>query len=145
MGAARIVLVLLTAGASACVSQPASTGTEQAESVAVTAVLPAGDAAAGRKAFLDLRCTACHAVPSEAEFPKPVSANPGPPVDARLAAKDFSYLATAIASPSHQLSLDTSPAVRAHIEGVLSPMGDFTQAMTVRQFMDLHAFIRSVK
>jgi hypothetical protein len=111
----------------------------------MTVTTPAGDARAGRQAFMDLRCTACHAVPSEPDFPAPVSVNPGPAIDARVAGRDVSYLATALVSPSHELSPDTSQDVRAHLEGVLSPMGDFSETMTVRQLVDLHAYIRSVK
>jgi hypothetical protein len=109
----------------------------------VTVPLPGGDPVAGRQAFLDLQCTACHRVPSEPAFPLPVSANPGPPIDARLAGRDVAYLATSIIAPSHQLSLATATVVREHLQGVLSPMGDFSRVMTVRQLVDLHAYLRS--
>ena len=94
---------------------------------------------------MDLRCTACHAVPSEPEFAAPVSANPGPPIDARVGARDVSYLVTAMVSPSHELSPGLDEEVRAQLAGVLSPMGDFSRVMTVRQLVDLQAFLRSVK
>jgi hypothetical protein len=35
--------------------------------------------------------------------------------------------------------------VRAQVTGVLSPMGDFSRTMTVRQLVDLYAYLRSVK
>jgi mono/diheme cytochrome c family protein len=111
----------------------------------VTVALPQGDVGAGRQAFLDLRCTACHAVPSEPDFPAPVSANPGPPIDARLASRDVSYLMASIMTPSHAISINISDEVRASLGGVLSPMGDFSRVMTVRQLVDLHAYVRSVK
>jgi hypothetical protein len=107
--------------------------------------LPAGDVTAGRQAFMDLKCTACHTVPSEPDFPAPVSASPGPPIDAQLASRDVSYLLTAIMSPSHAISTNTSAGVRARLEGTLSPMGDFSHVMTVRQLIDLQAYVRSVK
>lgn len=141
----RLVVSLVVIGVSACSPQPTRTETEQTTAVTVTAAMPPGDARMGRQAFLDLRCTACHEVPSEPEFPPPVSANLGPPIDARLGTKDLSYVATAIVSPSHQISLDTSPDLRGRLQGVLSPMGDFSHTMTVRQFVDLYAFVRSVK
>lgn len=136
--------VVIGFGVGACnqSSQPAAGA---ADSQTITLTFPAGDAQAGRQAFLDLRCTACHVVPSEKKFPPPVSANPGPPIDARLAGRDVSYLATAIVSPSHTFSLDTPLQVREHLAGVLSPMGDFSQVMTVRQLVDLQAYLRSVK
>lgn len=128
----------------ACSREPASAG-RGAQSQVLTLTAPIGNVEAGRKAFLDLRCTACHAVPSEPAFPRPVSANPGPPIDARLAGRDVSYLATAIVSPSHTFSLDTPQEVREHLAGALSPMGDVSHAMTVRQLVDLDAYLRSVK
>ena len=113
---------------------------------AVTVTLPAGDVKAGRQAFMDLKCTACHAVPSEPEFPPPVSVNPAPPVDARLAGRDVSYLVTAIASPSHELShIGSDEELRGRLKGVIPPMADFSRAMTVRQLVDLHAYLRSIK
>ena len=72
-----------------------------------------------------------------------MSANPGPPIDARLAGRDVSYLATSIIAPSHQLSLATATGVRENLKGVLSPMGDFSRVMTVRQLVDLHAYLRA--
>jgi hypothetical protein len=143
---------IITFGAIAIVlagCSPQQTDTTAAETQVpaptVTVTLPLGDDQAGRRAFADLRCTACHAVPSEAEFPAPVSANPGPPLDARLASRDVSYLLASIMTPSHAISTNTSAEVRTRIEGVLSPMGDFSRVMTVRQLVDLHAFLRSVK
>jgi hypothetical protein len=34
--------------------------------------------------------------------------------------------------------------LKTRLEGVLSPMGDFSQAMTVRQLSDLVAYLRSI-
>jgi hypothetical protein len=49
-------------------------------------------------------------------------------------------------TPSHEISLNSSDDVlRAHLRGVLSPMGDFSRVMTVRQLIDVHAYVRSVK
>jgi hypothetical protein len=143
----KVLIIIGVAGiaAAACGPQPASTNagaTGGEMPVAVT--LPAGDANAGRQAFLDLKCTACHTVPSETDFPAPVSANPGPPIDARLSTRDLSYVVTAVVSPSHELSPEMDPQVREQLTGVLSPMGDFSHSMTVRQLVDLQAFLRSV-
>jgi hypothetical protein len=138
-------LTVIAGATAACSPEPATETTVGSAAPAVTVAMPAGDAAAGRQAFLDLRCTACHAVPSEPGFPAPVSANPGPPVDAQVAGRDVSYLLTAIVSPSHELSPNMSEDVRSNLEGVLSPMGDFSRVMTVRQLVDLSAFVRSAK
>jgi mono/diheme cytochrome c family protein len=141
------IMGLAIATATVACGQQATTGGggTTAETPTVTVTLPAGDVAAGRQAFLDLKCTACHAVTSEPDFPRPVSANPGPPIGPGTARSDPSYLAAAIVTPSHVLSPNLSPEVRANIEGVLSPMGDFSRVMTVRQMVDLHAYLRSVK
>ena len=114
----------------------------QGETVIVT--LPFADVNAGRQAFVDLKCTACHRVPSEPSFPAPVSATQGPAFDGGLAGRDFSYLTTAIVSPSHRISENINPEVRTHIEGVLSPMGDYSRVMTVHQLADLHAYLQSL-
>ena len=130
----------------ACGSPQSETIVRETESdrATVTVTLPPGDAQAGREAFADLRCTACHAVPSEPDFSAPVGANSGPPIDARLAGRDVSYLLASILTPSHAMSMNTSDEVRTRLEGVLSPMGDFSRVMTVRQLVDLHAYVRSI-
>jgi hypothetical protein len=130
----------------ACGPQPASSGAGTAGTeTPITVAWPAGDVSAGRQAFMDLKCTACHAVASEPDFPKPVSANPGPPIGPGTARTDPSYLTAAIMTPSHAISPNISPEVRASIEGVLSPMGDFSRVMTVRQMVDVYAYLRSVR
>lgn len=148
MSKVLVMVGVIAISAAACGPQPASTGSggAAADTSSVTVTLPVGDVKAGRQAFMDLKCTACHAVPSEPEFPAPVSANPAPPINARLAGRDVSYLAAAIMTPSHEISLNSSDEVlRAHLAGALSPMGDFSRAMTVRQLVDLHAYLRSIK
>jgi len=139
--------VVVAAAVVACGPQPATTsaGDTTADTPSVTVTLPAGDVGAGRQAFMDLKCTACHAGPAEPEFARPVSANPGPSIVPGIARSDPSYVAAAIMTPSHAISPNISPEVRAAIEGVLSPMGDFSRVMTVRQLVDLHAYLRSVK
>jgi hypothetical protein len=104
--------------------------------------LPDGDVERGRIAFSELRCHACHEVRGE-RFPAPVAE---PPVAVRLGGIVFDpradgELTAAIVDPSHRLSGDQAPAlVRA---GSLSRMGDFADAMTVRQLIDLVAFLQS--
>jgi hypothetical protein len=139
--ASVVVLAVISAR---CAPEPAGLGVGTS-GPAVTVALPAGDVLAGRQAFLDLKCTACHAVPSERDFPRPVSGNPGPVIDATVASTDVSYVAAAIMTPSHAISPNIDPKVRANIEGMLSPMGDFSHVMTVRQMVDLHAYLRSIR
>jgi hypothetical protein len=145
MSKSVMLVGIVAATTLACSSQPASSGAgTTGTTTPITVAWPAGDVSAGRQAFMDLKCTACHAVASEADFPKPVSANPGPPIGPGTAKSDPSYLVAAIMTPSHAISPNTSPEVRAAIEGRLSPMGDYSHAMTVRQMVDVYAYLRSV-
>jgi mono/diheme cytochrome c family protein len=109
-------------------------------------VLPKGEVEAGRKVFQDLKCHLCHRVAGERMFAAPVAALPGPDLTALLQLQDTSAIAAAIIAPSHSLSIRTSEALKAqlHKQGA-SPMGDFSRAMTVRQFADLLAYLRSVR
>lgn len=71
--------------------------------------------------------------------------NPGPDLDQTLGLRPTSDVAAAITVPSHSMSLKTSDAVKTRLENVLlSPMGDFSRAMTVRQLADLLAYLASL-
>jgi hypothetical protein len=140
MNKAHKVYIALVVGIAGCSQPPPDTGSQS-----VVVALPIGDAQAGRRAFLDLKCIACHGVPADPDLPATISANPGPLIDERVAGRDVSYLITAIASPSHELSPNLDDRVRAQLAGVLSPMGDFSHTITVRQLVDLQAYIRTVK
>ena len=111
----------------------------------MTVVLPAGDQQAGRKAFVDLRCTVCHRVEGDSRFPAPLSQSQGPDLNRALAQQPLSDLAAAIIAPSHSMSVKTSEQVRKRLARMLvSPMPDYTRAMTVRQLTDLLTYLRSV-
>lgn len=142
----KALIVCAAAILPACGSPQTETMVRKTESdrPTVTVTLPPGDTQAGRQAFVGLRCTTCHSVPSEPNFSEPVGANSGPPIDARLAGRDVSYLLASIMTPSHAMSTNISKEVRPRLEGVLSPMGDFSRVMTVRQLVDLHAYVRSI-
>ena len=143
---AASLMLAVTCG---CAQQPSreqtpalQTSTSEYESVALT--LSVGNARAGRQAFLDLKCTTCHRVAGEADFPAPFSDHLGPDLEHGRQHRSPSDLATAIVAPSHAVSTNISPDLKARLEGVLSPMGDFSQAMTVRQLSDLVAYLRSL-
>ncbi|MBI4519817.1 MAG: cytochrome c [Gemmatimonadetes bacterium] len=130
--------------AAAAGQPPAVPTAPQYESALLT--LPAGDAAAGRQAFQDLHCSACHAVAGEATFEAPVADSQGPVLDSRLSVRTASEVAEAIVVPSHSISLRVSAELKTRLAGTtLSPMGDFSRAMTVRQLIDLVAYLRSIK
>ena len=100
--------------------------------------LAGGDAAAGRRAYLSLKCNTCHTVAGE-----PVGAKPprlaGPQLGKLQAMQSPEQLADSIAAPSHVISEKPGPWTGP----AGSTMGDYTHVMTVRQLMDLIAYIRS--
>ena len=122
--------------ASAIAQSP--TGTDD-----VTVVVPRGSAANGRQAFLSFRCHTCHRVPSDrqGDLPTPVSASPGPDLGLRQTQRGSGYVATAIISPSHEISLDPSDELAHDVDDVASPMGDYSHLMTIRQLVDLVAYL----
>jgi hypothetical protein len=102
--------------------------------------LPDGDPARGQVAFVELRCNACHAVHGT-ELPPPVAEPPVPKLGGRTSVlRTDGELVAAILDPSHRITRGHLPDVRA---GSLSRMGDFTEAMTARQLVDLVAFIHA--
>jgi len=132
-------LVPVAAGAQ---SPPASEPYQTVDTV----VLPQGDARAGRQAFQELKCHLCHRVAGEKEFSSPIAELKGPDLNATLQLQTASDIAAAIIAPSHSLSVRTSESVKAQMwrQG-LSPMGDFSRALTVRQLADLLAYLRTVR
>ena len=110
--------------------------------VTFNVALPSGDAAAGRIVFRELKCNACHAVAGEegqSMAPPVASMVPAPLLGPDLAQKDLGEVATAVVAPSHKVS----SVIAERAGGKLSPMGDFSQLLTVRQLADLLAYLRS--
>jgi hypothetical protein len=104
--------------------------------------LPEGDVEAGKTAFLDLKCNACHEVQG-LDLPGPVA---DPPVPVALGGKvDYQptdgKFVTDIINPSHKLPPDyPMENIRS---GSGSRMADYSDVMTVRQLVDLVAFLHS--
>ena len=126
-------VALLAAAAAACVTGPRSSSGFR---------LPEGDVARGRAVFVEMRCHACHEV-AGTEMPRPV-AEPAVPV--RLGGVVPSYrtdgdLVTAIINPSHRITGGKDEGVVT--SGGRSRMGDFSEVMTVRQLVDVVAFLQS--
>jgi mono/diheme cytochrome c family protein len=112
----------------------------------VTVTLPAGDVEGGRKAFLDLKCYVCHQKAGDTGFPAPSSDSRGPDLDEGLRKQSASDVAAAIIAPSHSMSVRTDRALRPRLaRESVSPMGDFSATLTVRQLADLLAYLRSVR
>lgn len=102
--------------------------------------LPPGDAAKGRAAFLDLKCNTCHGVAGDG-IARLVEGRLGPDMGKIQASLPASQLATSIIAPSHNVAA-MNTKWRA---GDVSRMGDFSYAMTVRQWIDLVAYMKSLK
>lgn len=103
--------------------------------------LQKGDPAAGQKAFKDLKCNTCHWVQNNVELAPPVVEKAGPMLGAQQADYAPGWIANSIVSPSHTIARNFDGEYE---KGELSRMGDFTEAMTVRQMMDLVAYIKSL-
>jgi mono/diheme cytochrome c family protein len=119
------------------VTLPGALAGDAPETVDLT--LPKGDPDAGLEAFVELGCPSCHRVAGEEELPLRVSANPGPTLGRYHAGQEAARLGLSIFAPSHEIS-----ATVRDREDNLSPMPDFSDAMTVRQFLDLIAYLQSL-
>lgn len=100
-----------------------------------------GDVERGQSAFVDLKCTSCHTV-AGVELPPPTAVGLRVPLGGLVhEVRTDGYLVTSIIHPSHSLAHVSRPALIAP-EGV-SHMPDYTREMTVRQLVDLVAFLQS--
>ena len=103
--------------------------------------LPEGDVARGQKAFVELKCDACHRVPG-LDLPAPVA---DPPVPVPLGGgvdyqpTDGKFV-TSIINPSHKIGRYPEELVKS---GEGSRMADYSDVMTVRQLSDLVTFLHS--
>ena len=101
--------------------------------------LPAnGDPDRGRAAFVELECHRCHSVKG-ADLPAPSA-----PAETMLAlggrvheVRTDGYLVTSIIHPSHRKRYPAS------VRPDLADMPDYTEAVTVRQLVDLVAFLQA--
>lgn len=141
----RIVLVIILVlwPASSLSAAKAAPQAPKPAPVAKGFALPEGNPQAGRVVFLRLQCNHCHMVsgPQAKGVSMPVTSLPAPLLNSEVAKEDPGYLVTSIIAPSHTLAKGTEGAK----EGKLSPMGDYTRAMSVRELIDLVAFLRSLE
>lgn len=102
---------------------------------------PMGDSEAGGFVFYEFRCHSCHRVSGvDRSSPEPVAALLGPELGVFQANQNACQLASSLISPSHIISEE----VARQGEGQLSPMGDITEILTVRQLIDLVAYLQSL-
>lgn len=99
--------------------------------------LPDGDAKKGEQAFLDLKCNRCHTVEG-VELPPPRVFNLTLGGETTRV-KTYGELVTSIINPSHVLSQQYKKQM---VDAKESPMLDLTKDMSVRQVIDLVAFLQ---
>ncbi len=103
----------------------------------VRTYFPDGDPVTGRQAFTEMACYVCHTVVGDT-FPEP-HASPPVPVELGpdLASMSRGVMVESIIAPSHRIPEDLEGVRR----GELSRMGDYSEAMTVRQLIDIVAYL----
>lgn len=102
--------------------------------------LPEGDPVAGKEAARTMQCYVCHEF-AGSDFPAP-HAQPEVPVDigAAQAMQSRGQLIESIVAPSHEVPEDLEGAT----SGELSRMGDYSHVMSVRQLVDIVAYIKTL-
>ena len=154
-------VLLISAIAALCLLS-GCTPCEEHDPDAVSLTLPSGTVEAGRQAFEDLRCTACHAVSGVEGLTEPLAQVPVPDLGLVLAGRSRDRIATAIVLPSHIESSDTElwsdwsdsqrvwvgpgqqvPKKEVGEETVetMSIMTDYSDVITVQELSDLVAFL----
>lgn len=105
--------------------------------------LPEGDAKLGQQAFVHFRCYDCHSVPGvdlpPSEQPDQVVVRLGGQV---AKTKTYGELVTSIVNPSHRLAAGYAESLVTTDEGQ-SRMTNYNEVMTVKQLIDLVAFLQS--
>lgn len=105
--------------------------------------LPSGDANAGKMAFQELRCNACHKI---AGIEQPIAENEKPEMSVPLGGevtriKTYGELVTSIINPSHRLARGLP--VESISDNGQSKMPSLNSKMTVQQLIDLVTFLQS--
>ncbi len=129
-----LVTIVFVSGFVACDSGPRSP---------IGFRLPEGDIEQGKAAFLELQCHTCHQV-AGLDLPAPTAE---PPVPVVLGGEVFEvrtdgYLLTSIIHPSHKIAQGYHKEQMTTSTGE-SRMPDHSDVMTVRQLIDLVAFLQS--
>ena len=108
---------------------------------AVLVVMPEGDAAAGREAFVKLSCNSCHGVINDPLMPEAKKKDRGPDLGGVETRWTSGYQATSIVSPSHLIAYEYINKSKDHS----SPMPDLTEKMTVKQLIDLLTYLQPLE
>ena len=112
------------------------------EEVLFPVMMPKGDPVAGQKAFKSLQCTMCHKVAGDNSLPAPNSDIQGPVLRNPKQESPVGWLLDSIVSPSHSVRVgaEGGPTLTAG-----SFMKDFSEEMTIRQLIDIIAYLKEEK
>jgi hypothetical protein len=102
--------------------------------------LPAGDAVAGKAAFIKMDCPSCHTVPGVALPRERTSGGVGPDLGPGYAKLPPEYIAESIID-SHKHIAGTLEKYTG-LDKVSSKMGDYNGLLSVRELIDIVAFVR---
>ena len=105
--------------------------------------LPEGDPKVGQAVFVELQCNSCHQIPGVEQLQSEVGE---PQISVKLGGKvskikTYGELVTSVINPSHRL-VKGYPADKIQSDGE-SKMRNYNDLMTVRQLIDLVAFLQS--
>ncbi len=135
----KFLVVLALSGWTSCSPAPEPEPVEvDPADVPIEVYLPLGDVARGREAFSELQCHVCHYI--DESFPRTLSTRPGPDFGSQMANRTRDEIARSIITPTEH----NSERNQEFLDGAISRMGDFSNVMTVRQLMDLVAFLQSL-
>ena len=120
-----------------------------------TLYMPDGDPEVGREVFSNLGCHGCHRVRGET-FPDPVAVPAVPvPLGDPTNKKTRTYLGESIIAPSHELAEPPEEIITGLViiqrqypnirDGDNSRMGDYTDALTVGEWLDLVAYLEAMQ
>lgn len=101
--------------------------------------MPPGDAKAGREVFAAMKCFECHEIRSE-NFSE-AERKPGPELTGMGRHHPAEYFAESIVNPNRVIIKGTG---YAGADG-LSKMPEYAETMTLRQLIDLVAYLRSLR
>lgn len=104
-------------------------------------VMPAGDPAAGKAAFVKLQCTLCHKVPG-AGLPGTRESDVGPELGPGYGKLPPEYVAESIVN-RHKYIAGTLEKYTG-VDKVSSKMSDLSDEMSVREMIDIVAFIHQL-
>lgn len=104
--------------------------------------LPAGNAEAGATVYAAMNCSSCHGIQTEGEDAAPAGTKTLTLGGISSNLPSDGYLVTAIINPSHVIKLQ--PGIESTLPSGQSRMLDFNDVLSVRQLVDLVAFLQTL-